>query len=97
MTATAAEVVCVPILFVTTAVSEAAPALVGVQERLNGAVVLVPMEVAPLKYCTLATEPTGEAALTVSVLATLIGSVALATGEVIEMVGVTEQIGRAHV
>ena len=89
-TETAAEVVDVPMLLVTTAVSETAPAAVGVHDKLNGEVVLVPMAVAPAKYCTLATEPTVVAALTVSVVATLIGRVALAAGEVMEIVGATD-------
>ena len=90
LTETAADVADVPILFVTVAVSETAPAVVGVHDKLNGEVVLVPISVAPAKYCTLETEPTGLAALTVSVVATLIGSVAAAAGAVIDTVGATE-------
>ena len=90
VTATAADVVCVPSEFVTTAVSDTAPAAVGVHARLKGAVVLVPIEVALARYCTLATEPTGVDVLEVSVVATLMGTFALALGDVIETVGESE-------
>ena len=92
VTATAEDVVCVPSEFVTTAVRETAPAVVGVHARLNGEVVLVPREVAPAKYCTLVTEPTGVEVDVVSVVATLIGTVELAVGDVIETEGASELV-----
>ena len=92
LTDTAAEVALVPMLLVATAVSETAPALAGVHDRLNGAVVLVPMATALARYCTLEIEPTVVAAVEVSVVATLIGSVALAAGAVIEIVGAVEPV-----
>ena len=49
VTATAEDVAVVPTLSVTVAVSETAPAVVGVQARLNGAVVDVPIETALAK------------------------------------------------
>ena len=61
-------------------------------EQVPGAVVLVPMETALAKYCTLAMEPTVVAGLLVSVVATLIGSVALAAGAVIAIVGAVEPL-----
>ena len=92
VTATAAEVVCVPREFVTTAVSETAPAAVGVHARLNGEVVLVPIATALARYCTLVTEPTGVEVLAVRVVATLIGTVALAAGAVIATAGASEVV-----
>ena len=90
VTATAAEVVWVPSEFVTVAVIDAAPAVVGVHDKLNGAVVLVPIDVPPTRYCTLATEPTGVEVDVVSVVATLIGKVEPAVGAVMETLGASE-------
>ena len=91
-TETALDVVCVPREFVTTAVRETAPAAEGVQARLNGAVVLVPTEVALARYCTLVTVPTGVDVVEVSVVATLMGTVALAAGAVMATAGASELV-----
>lgn len=88
VTLTALDVAVLPRELVTTAVSETAPALVGVHERLNGAVVAVPMATALARYCTLVTVPTGVEVEAVSVVAALMPSVAPAEGDVIETDGV---------
>ena len=70
------------------AVNETAPAVVGVHARLNGAATLVPIDVAFARYCTLVTVvPAGVDDDEVIVVVALIGTVALAAGEVMETVG----------
>ena len=92
VTATAADVVWVPREFVTVAVSDTAPAVAGVQARLKGDVVLVPMGVPPSRYWTLVIEPTGVDVVAVSVVATLIGTVEPAVGDEMATVGAREVV-----